>query len=180
VLLFCILVPAWATWMLPFLLLKRNRQRPAQVDRRARWGFVLQAAGYFLCWVSPFWNRPPEPWRVAAAVPAFAAGVWLAWTALRALGRQWRIDAGLNADHELVRSGPYRFIRHPIYDSMLCMLLGTGLAATPLYLLGIAVALFVAGTEIRVRVEDSLLESRFGGRFREYRAQVAAYLPLVR
>jgi protein-S-isoprenylcysteine O-methyltransferase Ste14 len=31
-----------------------------------------------------------------------------------------------------------------------------------------------------VRVEDSLLESRFGGRFREYRAQVAAYLPLVR
>jgi protein-S-isoprenylcysteine O-methyltransferase Ste14 len=180
VLLLCILVPAWAAWMLPFLLLKRNRQRPAQVDPRARWGMVMQSAAYWLCWVSPFWHRPPEPWRMAAAAPVFAAGVWLAWTALRALGKQWRIDAGLNADHELVQSGPYRIMRHPIYASMFCMLLGTGLAATPLYLFGLAILLFIAGTEIRVRVEDSLLESLFGDRFREYRAQVAAYLPFVR
>jgi protein-S-isoprenylcysteine O-methyltransferase Ste14 len=167
-------------WMAPFLRLKRNRDRPARVDRRARWGIGLQSAAYCICWVSPFWLHPPELWRMAVALPAFAAGVWLSWTAVPALGSQWRIDAGLNADHELVRIGPYRFIRHPIYASMLCMLLGTGIAVSPLYLLGIALALFIAGTEIRVRVEDSLLESRFADRFREYRAQVAAYVPFVR
>ena len=44
-------------------------------------------------------------------------------TGVGALGRQWRIDAGLNSDHELVQSGPYRIVRHPIYTSMLCLLL---------------------------------------------------------
>jgi protein-S-isoprenylcysteine O-methyltransferase Ste14 len=46
---------------------------------------------------------------------------------------------------------------------------------------GVAViALFLIGTEIRVRAEDRLLASRFGDRFTAYRRQVAAYLPLVR
>src|SRR5947207_3171062 len=50
---------------------------------------------------------------------------FLSWTSARALGRQWRIDAGLNPDHQLVRSGGYGVVRHPIYTSMFCMLLGT-------------------------------------------------------
>jgi protein-S-isoprenylcysteine O-methyltransferase Ste14 len=178
--LYVLLAAAWVSWMAPFLLLRPKSVQPVRLDRRARWGMVLEGVAYWLCWASAFWKHAPEPWRIAAAIPVFAAGVWLAWTAVRTLGSKWRMDAGLNADHELVVSGPYRFIRHPIYASMLCMLLGTGLALTPLYLLVIAVALFIAGTEIRVRVEDSLLASRFPDQFREYRAHVAAYIPFVR
>jgi protein-S-isoprenylcysteine O-methyltransferase Ste14 len=51
---------------------------------------------------------------------------------------------------------------------------------TPWLLFLISALLFVAGTEIRVRVEDNLLASRFGERFREYQQRVPAYVPLVR
>lgn len=166
--------------MTPFILLKRNRERPAQMDKRARWGVLLQAVAYCLLWQSDFWNHPPALWRVALSVLFFAIGALLAWTALRALGRQWRIDAGLNADHELVRSGPYRGVRHPIYTSMFCMLCGTGMLVTPVPFFALSLAIFLAGTEIRVRVEDSLLAARFANDFRDYRDAVAAYLPYIR
>ena len=71
-------------------------------------------------------------------------------------------------------------MRHPIYASMLCMLLGTGLLITPAPLLLVSVVLVLIGLEIRIRIEDALLASRFGERFREYQRRVPAYLPFVR
>ena len=90
------------------------------------------------------------------------------------------IDAGLNADHQLVTSGPYGVVRHPIYTSMLCALLGTGFMISKLPLLILAVLVFVAGTEIRVRIEERLLASRFADSFSDYRRNVPAYIPFVR
>jgi protein-S-isoprenylcysteine O-methyltransferase Ste14 len=104
-------------------------------------------------------------------------GTFRAALADRALGRQWRIDAGLSADHELITSGPYRFVRHPIYTSMLGVLLGTGLLSTPWWLLLPSLLLFVIGTEIRVRIEDNLLASQFGDRFTEYQKRIPANIP---
>ena len=100
--------------------------------------------------------------------------------AARALGGQWRIDAGLNPAHQLVRSGAYRVVRLPIYTSMFCMLLGTGFMITPFPLLLLAILLFIIGTEIRVRIEDALLASRFGDEFRDYQRAVSAYIPYVK
>jgi protein-S-isoprenylcysteine O-methyltransferase Ste14 len=77
-------------------------------------------------------------------------------------------------------SGPYRLVRHPIYTSMLCILFGTGFMVTPLWLLLPAVIVFLVGTEIRIRIEDQLLSSRFGERFREYQGSVPAYIPFLR
>jgi len=177
---YVLLTGAWLFWMAPFLLLKRNREQPAQVDKRARWGILLQSVAYCLVWQSDFWNRRPAPSRVALAALFFTIGALLSWTAVRTLGRQWRIDAGLNPDHELVRAGPYRVVRHPIYASMICMWFGTGLLVAPMPLFALCLAILIAGTEIRVRLEDSLLASRFGDDFRSYQTQVAAYVPYVR
>ncbi len=77
-------------------------------------------------------------------------------------------------------SGPYRVVRHPIYTSMLCVLFGTGFMITPLPLLVLSALVFIAGTEIRVRIEDSLLASRFGDRFRDYQRSVPAYIPFLK
>jgi protein-S-isoprenylcysteine O-methyltransferase Ste14 len=60
------------------------------------------------------------------------------------------------------------------------MLLSTLLLLTPWRWIVVSLALFVAGTEIRVHVEDNLLASRFGEDFEDYRRQVRAYVPLVR
>ncbi len=90
------------------------------------------------------------------------------------------MDAGLNADHELVRAGAYRVVRHPIYASMLCVLVGTGLMITPWRWFLAAAIVFFIGTEIGVRVEDKLLVSRFGDRFRSYARSTPAYVPFIR
>jgi protein-S-isoprenylcysteine O-methyltransferase Ste14 len=133
-----------------------------------------------MVWFKPSWVARPDAWRLGLGAAALALGALLTWTSAMALGRQWRFDAGLNADHHLIQSGAYRVVRHPIYTSMLCMLIGSGLVLTRLRFLAAALVPFLAGTEIRIRTEDRLLASRFGGEFEAYRRRVHAYLPFVR
>jgi protein-S-isoprenylcysteine O-methyltransferase Ste14 len=170
----------WLSWMTPFFLIRRPDVSVQRLDRRARWGIVIQAVAFSLLWQTHFWERSPDLWRVLVSVVLLTLGSVLSWTGARALGRHWRFDAGLNRDHELVRSGPYRIVRHPIYASMLCMLIGTGLLVTPWPILLISIALFVIGTEVRIRIEDRLLASSFGDQFVLYRTTTPAYIPFVR
>jgi protein-S-isoprenylcysteine O-methyltransferase Ste14 len=177
---YAIIVAGWLIWLTPFLLAKRNSGPAKKLDRRARWGILLVGIAYSLLWQSKFWETPPQAWRVALSIFFFFLASLLSWTGARSLGRQWRIDAGLNPDHELVTSGPYRFVRHPIYTSMLCMLFGTGFMITPLLMLLISTLLFIIGTEIRVRIEDRLLAGQFGDQFRDYQRTIPAYVPFLK
>ena len=177
------LAVAWILWLLPFFIRQsKGTQKAVQVATGARWGIVLVSIGF----MAVFMHRP-EAWAAefspvrlcVGAVFAFC-GILLSWTAVAGLGRQWRVDAGLNADHELVRSGPYRIVRHPIYASMLCMLLTWIAAIGTLPGWPIAIVLFIVGTEIRVWVEDRLLRSRFHEQFDQWQKSVPAYLPFIR
>jgi protein-S-isoprenylcysteine O-methyltransferase Ste14 len=124
--------------------------------------------------------RLPATWQTALSILLLAFAALLSWTSTRALGRHLRFEAALSPDHELVRSGPYRLLRHPIYTSMFCLLLGTGFMIASPFLFVPAVLIFLIGTEIRVYVEDRLLASRFGDQFRDYQQSVSAYVPFVR
>lgn len=177
---YLIMAAAWILWTIPFYWFRPAQRSSAKMDPRARWGMVLQSIAYWIVFAGPFWKDAPQPWRVTASSVCFAAGCALIYLAMRNLGKQWRIDAGLNTDHVLVRIGPYAIIRHPIYASMGLMLLGSGFMITPLWRFVIAIVLFIAGTEVRVRIEDGLLRSRFGEQFEDYRRGVRAYIPLVR
>ncbi len=177
---YAVLAAGWVIWLTPFLLARRHHERARVIDRRARWGVLLVAISYSMLWQNSFWARPLPAWRFVLSVSFLLSAIVLSWTGARTLGRQWRVDAGLNQDHELIMSGPYKLVRHPIYTSMLGLLFGTGFMVTPLWLLLAAVIVFVAGTEIRIRIEDQLLSSRFGERFREYQSRVPAYIPFLR
>ena len=179
-LVYAILAVGWLAWSLPFLLARRHVEPAKEVDRRARWGIALVAISYAILWQGRFWERPFSVWRIAAGVFFLTLAALLSWTSTRALGRQWRLDAGLSADHELVMTGPYRIIRHPIYTSMLCVLLGVGFMITSWPLFVTAIVVFILGTEIRVRIEDKLLASRFGDRFHTYHRSVGAYIPFLK
>jgi protein-S-isoprenylcysteine O-methyltransferase Ste14 len=63
---------------------------------------------------------------------------------------------------------------------MLCMLFATGFMITSLPMLLVSTLLFIVGTEIRVRIEDALLASRFGDQFRDYERTVSAYIPFLK
>ena len=177
---YIVLALGWAVWVTPFILANRRKVVASKLDKRARWGIFLVGLAFFTVFQGKFWERPLPVWRPWISVPFLLIADFLAWNSVRTLGRQWRVDAGLNADHELVTSGAYRIVRHPIYTSILCILLGAGFLITPLPMLALATVLAILGTEIRVRIEDGLLASRFGDTFRQYQRSVPAYLPFLR
>ena len=178
------LLPAiWVLWFAPFLFL-RPKQKGQAVKKapQARWGILLQTLGYWTIYIPsrPMFNQTLAPWRIAAATVVGLIGVVTAASALRHLGKQWRVDAALNEDHELVRTGPYRIMRHPIYGSMLDMMVMSILFLGYLPWWPIGLALFLAGIEIRVRAEDGLLRGRFGEAFETWKRAIPAYLPPIR
>lgn len=167
-------------WLLPFLLARWDGGPLQRLDRKARWGMLLEFSAVGLMVMGALWPVPPQPWRVVVSVLCFVLASLFSWTATRALGRHLRFDAAIGTEHELVRHGPYGLVRHPIYTSLLCLLWGIGLMVASPLLFAVSTVMFLAGTEIRVRVEDSLLEARFGEQFWKYRRSTRAYLPLLR
>jgi protein-S-isoprenylcysteine O-methyltransferase Ste14 len=177
---YVILAAGWLLWLAPFVLARRANEPARVLDRRARWGILLVVIGYAVLWQGKFWERPLPAWRLAISVGLLLLASVFSWTGTRALGKQLRFDAGLSSDHQLVTSGPYGVVRHPIYTSMLCLMLGTGIVISPPLLFALGLVAFLAGTEIRVRAEERLLASRFGDTFAEYRRRVPAYVPFLR
>jgi protein-S-isoprenylcysteine O-methyltransferase Ste14 len=177
---YLLLAAAWLLWFAPFPINGWDSRPATRKDARARWGLILQIVAYALLFTTRFWRVSPANWRIGLSAVFFALAILLSSTAVRALGRHLRFDAALGPNHQLVDYGPYRILRHPIYTSMLCMLLGTGFLITPVRPLLIATFVFVAGTEVRVRIEDGLLESWFRDEFRRYQQSVSAYIPFVR
>jgi protein-S-isoprenylcysteine O-methyltransferase Ste14 len=174
-----VLAACWIVWAAGFVGAPYVQKRPSiTVTGPTRVGLALEAVGVVSAVL--FGAAEPGTARVVAAAILGAAAAILSRTAVRHLGRQFRVHAGLFEDHQLVRSGPYAIVRHPIYLSVLCMLLATMLIRTPWQWMPVSLLLFLAGTEIRVRSEEALLESRFGEEFRKYRARVSAYIPFVR
>ena len=101
----------------------------------------------------------------------------MVWAAVRHLGKQWALQARVLEGHELVTSGPYAYVRHPIYSAMFLMLIGTGLVVSTWEHLAVALPLFLAGTALRTRLEERLLRDVFGERFEAYRRTAGWLLP---
>jgi protein-S-isoprenylcysteine O-methyltransferase Ste14 len=180
------LVLWWILWVMVFVVQRRRGAggKAVVTAPAARRGIILQGVAFAVVWsFSPISLGWREWWPVGFTIASMILGpasVALAWFAIRHLGKQWRIQAALSEDHELILTGPYRWIRHPVYASMLGMLLATGFAWSWWPLLLAALVIFLAGTEIRVRAEDGLLAARFGESFVAYRSRVRAYIPFLR
>ena len=177
------LIVWWVAWFYPFVFRAPLHQKRASitVSGPTLAGLFFEIFGITLAFtlrLPP--TSPPGVARIAISWLLAALAIVIAWTSVTHLGRQFRIRAGLYTDHQLVRTGPYAIVRHPIYASLLSMLLCTLLLLTPWQWMPLALAVFVLGTEIRVRSEDRLLASRFADQFREYQRSVPAYIPLVR
>ncbi len=173
----------WIAWSLAFIRPRKQAsgQKEAVSAPASRWGIALVMAGFALAWsyVRPVDFQKSTPALIASMILG-PPSVALAWAATRRLGKQWRYKAALSCDHELIQTGPYRWIRHPIYLSMLGMLIST-LAAWTWWPMALgSVIAFLAGTEVRIRAEEHLLAEHFGASFTAYRARTYAYLPFLR
>jgi protein-S-isoprenylcysteine O-methyltransferase Ste14 len=175
------LLLCWIAWWYPFLFRAPHFQkRPSiTVPWPTRAGLLLETGAFAVAFVF-YLPAPAGAVRTALGIAIAIPAVVMAWQAVAHLGKQFRLHAGLYDDHELVRTGPYGIVRHPIYCSLLGMLAANCLLLTRWPWALVALAIFIAGTEIRVRSEEKLLASRFPEEFAAYRRQVPAYLPFVR
>jgi protein-S-isoprenylcysteine O-methyltransferase Ste14 len=177
------LMVCWFAWAYPFIFRAPHVQKRESitVPGPTRLGLLLECAAIFIAFVFRIPDdSPPELWRLAASMVLGPISAILSWTAVTHLGKQFRVHAGLYMDHELVQTGPYSVVRHPIYSSLLAMLLCTILVLTRWEWAAVSVVLFIVGTEIRVHSEEKLLAGRFGEEFEAYRRKVPAYIPFVR
>lgn len=122
----------------------------------------------------------PERFHFVVAVGAIiqAGFIALAIWARRHLGRNWSGAVRIAEDHQLVRTGPYRLLRHPIYTAMLGMFLGTAVASSQFHsLLGLAI--LILAYLRKTRLEENALKQTFGSDWLAYRRQTWALIPLL-
>jgi protein-S-isoprenylcysteine O-methyltransferase Ste14 len=101
--------------------------------------------------------------------------VFAIWARYR-LAQFWSASVALRADHQLIRTGPYSHIRHPIYTGMLTAVLGTALAVGR-YRALVAFAAVLLGFIWKSTREEKLLASQFGPAFEEHRRHTGFFLP---
>lgn len=118
-----------------------------------------------------------DPAVQAIGTVVFVAGLGLAVWARVHLGRNWGMPMTLKQEPELVTSGPYRCVRHPIYTGILLGMLGTALALN-LYLLIVVFALSVYFVH-SARVEERIMTAAFPTAYPGYRARTKMLVPFV-
>lgn len=122
--------------------------------------------------------------RRTVSWPFFASGwavalfsFYLRRRAIAALGRFWSLHVEIRDTHELVREGPFRWIRHPAYFSMVLEILSLALILRSWWTTLFVFAAFLPTLFARIRIEEKALIEKFGDAYRQYRRQVPAILP---
>ena len=124
---------------------------------------------------------PMVPWspllfRLGAALTAL--GIAFACWARFHLGQNWSGNVTIKADHELIRTGPYARIRHPIYTGILIALLGTSVA-TDAWRCAVGLVLAYAGFWLKARREEAVLAGEFGVKFEEHLRETGMFFPRI-
>jgi protein-S-isoprenylcysteine O-methyltransferase Ste14 len=119
---------------------------------------------------------PDALWAAQLGATLTAVGIAFAIWARVHIGRNWSGIVMIKQDHELIRTGPYGRIRHPIYTGLLLAVLGTAIAIGE-YRAIIGFALILIGFTYKAKREEALLTEHFGPAFDEHKRQTGFFLP---
>jgi len=159
----------WGIWFVSWILAgtwtKRTVARPVRGAERVY--AIIAYAGVGLLFASvvytPLFPRLLTLPELAAwgVVGLALAGFGICWWARLHLGRNWSWEVTRKEDHRVVDTGPYRFVRHPIYTGLILAALATALliGKAPSFT---AVALMVLGFWIKARLEERFLMAELG------------------
>lgn len=169
---------------------RRNPGRASGLARRigALGAYLIGAVPYAVVAVALWHPLPVEPtttarwWALALGAALGASGLGLYLWGRASLGEMYNVSSSLGSelfrDHRLVRSGPYRWVRHPMYLGLILGGLGALLVYRTWSTLFIVLAL--PGVVVKARAEDRLLAAELGPAFDAYRAATPAWIPTPR
>jgi protein-S-isoprenylcysteine O-methyltransferase Ste14 len=117
------------------------------------------------------------PWLEGIGLAAFLMGLALAVWARIYLGRNWGMPMSHKVDPELVTTGPYRRIRHPIYSGIILAMIGTTIAVSLYWL--VAVALLGAYFFYSAVMEERFMADLFPNSYPEYKRSTKMLIPFI-
>lgn len=181
----------WVAFVVYWLILAQFNKRASRSARWSGWGARLAIAAGVLV-VLGFHRRGAgglggSIGRSLALHPGVAsqwtgvglclAGFALAFWARAHLGRNWGMPMSLRQGHELVTSGPYAYVRHPIYSGIMLAMIGSALAVGLLWLALFAV--YFAYFLVSARTEERMMLAQFPDTYPGYRRRTRMLIPLV-
>jgi len=168
-------------WAITWLRVRRTKAREKSADRLITLTAVALACNLlFANWlrIGPLRLRflPQNPWITGAGIALTWQGAALAIWARYCIGQFWSARVALKEGHQLIRSGPYAVVRHPIYTGLFLAAAGTALVVGE-WRGVLAVALLLAAHCRKARREEALLTGEFGAQYRHYRRRTGFLFP---
>jgi protein-S-isoprenylcysteine O-methyltransferase Ste14 len=178
---FLVAVTGWSLFSIYWDAAAKGASAAKSSESRASRGlhvFLTNAA--LLLVISPIRGLgrflPASSLTMVAGLTVEAMGLFLAIWARRHLGRNWSGEITIKVEHQLIRSGPYGLLRHPIYTGLLAMYTGTTLVTGEwLAIIGLILAAFAYWR--KTRLEEANLSVAFGAEYDAYRHETWALVP---
>jgi methyltransferase len=130
-------------------------------------------------------QRTLNPWMTVIGLLVLLLSFWLRWWSVTTLGDQWSIsirdDSGTASRlGSLIRTGPYAYLRHPIYLAVILEVVAIPLVANAHMTLLFVVLINIPTQFIRARLEEQTMLSRFGTAYARYMEEIRGFVPFPR
>jgi len=177
-----IFIYAWGGWEISQQIKQRKQNQAAPDDQGSlTLLYVCIGLGYAISipisftpygrmdWGHPYW--------LVLGILLIVGGLWIRISAMRTLAAYFTYEVGIQAQHQLVQKGLYRYIRHPGYLGQLLVFLGIGFALTNwIAVLGLFLPVLIAFSR-RISIEERVLQAHFADQYEEYRKRSWRLLP---
>ncbi|MBV9073163.1 MAG: isoprenylcysteine carboxylmethyltransferase family protein [Acidobacteria bacterium] len=171
-------------WLVFAFRRKQTQERESGVSR------LLYSIPTIIAFFLLFGARVPYQWLYLKVLPRSASmnalgvgltavGIGFAIWARIYIGENWSGTVTVKVDHELIRTGPYALVRHPIYSGLLLATLGTGIVRGQVRGL-LAVPILWFGFWLKTRIEERFMRKTFGHQYDEYSRTTGALVPRLR
>jgi protein-S-isoprenylcysteine O-methyltransferase Ste14 len=166
----------WLYWLVAAFSMKRGR---VPWSRELGIRAVIVVIAILLVRVGAFRDHGVNtaPWRAGLGLVLFALGLGFAIWARLHIGRNWGTPMTQKDDPELVTSGPYHLVRHPIYSGVLVAGVGTAIALSWMWLIAVVLAgiYFIYSAT----AEERYLTEQFPGTYPAYKRSTKMLVPFV-
>jgi protein-S-isoprenylcysteine O-methyltransferase Ste14 len=167
----------WLYWLAAAFTAKRGGRVPWSRELRIRAVIVVVVILLVRLGVFRGHGINADPWRSAVGLVLFALGLGFAVWARIHIGRNWGVPMTQKNEPELVTSGPYHFVRHPIYSGILVAGIGTAIALSWLWLT--AVLLGCVYFLYSATVEERYMTEQFPDGYPAYKRSTKMLVPFV-
>jgi len=178
-----LVVVLWVASEVALVGLTRARRLHAYVRDRGSlvlfWGAIVGslAGALALRPLSATLMPLPTAWLHGIALLLLGGGLGIRWAAILTLGRFFNTAVTIHADHRLIRSGPFRWVRHPSYAGVLLAFLGLGVSFGNWLSLLVLCGPILAAVLHRIRVEEAALVEALGAEYTAYRKATRRLIP---